>query len=274
MDLEILGRLRAGSNMVFLATDPAGDRWIHKPVRGESSLHDFPAGILPPAAADPKACPAAQIAGTLAAREVATYAVARAAGWDVVPETVAVVTAAGPGMAQRLLEHPANDPADDDQRAIAVDVRAPEAVGEGMIPVLALEDENGRPLVLAHADHPRLRCLALLDAVVNNTDRKGGHLLTDSTGTFWGIDHGLSFHTVPKVRSVLWGFTGREFEPAERGALERLATALTAGDLAAELAVLLDPAEVGATERRIAALLDDGRFPGPTRDFPLPWPLF
>lgn len=270
MDLEILGRLRAGSNMVFLATDSDGDRWIHKPVRGESPLHDFPAGILPPAAADPEASPAAQIAGTLAAREVATYAVARTADWDVVPETVAVVTAAGPGMAQRLLDIPA----DDDQRAIAVDVRAPEAVGDGMIPVLALEDESGRPLVLAHADHPRLRCLALLDAVVNNTDRKGGHVLTDSAGTFWGIDHGLSFHTVPKVRSVLWGFTGREFEPAERGGLERLATALTAGDLADELAVLLDPAEVGATERRIAALLDDGRFPGPSRDFPLPWPLF
>lgn len=277
MDLEILGRLRAGSNMVFLAAAADGDRWIHKPVRGESPLADFPAGVLPAAASEPEASPAAQISGTLAAREVATYEIAHAAGWDVVPDTRAVVTAAGPGMAQRLLDIPAGhdaDPEPQSDSSMLVDVHDPDSVPEGWIPVLALEDETGRPLVLAHADHPRLRLLALLDAVVNNTDRKAGHVLCNTQGIPWGIDHGLTFHTVPKIRSVLWGFIGRQFHAAERHGLDALAEALDSGPLAESLGVLLDADEVEATRRRLEALRTAGTFPAPTRDFPLPWPLF
>lgn len=324
MELRIVGRIRSGSNAVFLAEEVAegvpesspettpepghianpqtgpGDppvRWVHKPVRGEAPLWDFPSGVLPPAAAIPGASPEQQVSGTLAARELAAYLVSRAAGWDVVPETCAVITAAGPGMAQRWLDLPddSEDPADPDARAdpeaqdrdnatdpTAAKAGTPEPVGlydpatvpSGVTGVLALETEDGEPLVLAHTTGRRMRCIALLDAVINNADRKAGHVLLDAAGREWGIDHGLSFHTEPKVRSVLWGFAGKSLDDVELSSLQSLRDGLADGDLALSLGTLLDAAELEAVSDRIEALLTAGEFPHPEVDFPLPWPLY
>lgn len=304
MDLRILGRIRSGSNAVFLAEEFPDDestdsadapsdtpRWVHKPVRGEAPLWDFPAGVLPPAAAVPGSAIEEQISGTLAAREVAAYRVSRAAGWDVVPETLAVVTAAGPGMAQRWLDLPDDEVAGhgrggdvarggeveqggDASVTEPVGLYAPKDLPSDVRGVVALETEDGDPLVLAHTTGPRVRRIALLDAVINNADRKAGHVLRDTAGLEWGIDHGLSFHVEPKVRSVLWGFAGTSFDDVELSALRSLRESLAGGPLALELGELLAAEEVEALVDRVEALLTDGEFPAPAVDFPLPWPLY
>jgi uncharacterized repeat protein (TIGR03843 family) len=123
-------------------------------------------------------------------------------------------------------------------------------------------------------DDPRLRPVALFDAAVNNTDRKGGHLLPIANGHIFGVDHGVTFSEQPKLRTVLWAWQGEAFDDAERGPLERLRDAL-AGPLAGELGGLLVAAEITATRRRVAALLRSGRFPRPRNDWPaVPWPPF
>jgi uncharacterized repeat protein (TIGR03843 family) len=123
-------------------------------------------------------------------------------------------------------------------------------------------------------DDRRLRRIAVFDAAVNNTDRKGGHLLPVPGGHVYGVDHGVTFSTVPKLRTVLWGWRGRPFAADERAGLGRLADALR-GDLARDLASLLSRAEIAATRRRVDGLLEAGRFPLPRPDWPaIPWPPF
>ena len=178
--------------------------------------------------------------GTLARREVAAFLASEAGGWGIVPQTVLRDGPFGEGMVQQWIDI---DP--------AVDVVA-----------MVVDDD------------PRLRPVALFDAAVNNTDRKGGHLLPLADGRVFGVDHGVTFSEQPKLRTVLWGWQGEPFEPVEREPLERLRAALT-GPLSVDLGGLLDPAEVTATRRRVAALLRSGRFPRPRADWPaVPWPPF
>lgn len=257
--LEVLGRIPSGSNHVYLCADEAGAHWVYKPVLGERPLADFPDG-------------------TLAAREVAASVVDRALGWSLVPETVAAVGPGGPGMAQRWVDEA--DPEDPVTPPAPVDLHPVDEVPSGRVAVLRGEDESGREVVVAHAVDERVRRVALFDHVVNNADRKGGHLLRAVDGTVWAIDHGLCFHVAPKLRTVLWGWAGRSIPPGDLDALRTLAAALDGpggdadGSVAAELAELLDPAEVDALRHRVDALVAGGEFPGPGGGYPLPWPLF
>jgi hypothetical protein len=178
--------------------------------------------------------------GTLARREVAAFLVSEATGWGIVPPTVLRGGPYGVGMIQQWIHV---DP--------SVDL-----VG------LVVEDD------------PRLRRMAVFDAIVNNTDRKGGHILPLPDGHVYGVDHGVTFSVEPKLRTVLWGWVGMPFDDEELAALERVRAGLR-GDLAAELAELLDPAEVTATKRRVASLLRFRRFPHPNPNWPsIPWPAF
>jgi uncharacterized repeat protein (TIGR03843 family) len=124
-------------------------------------------------------------------------------------------------------------------------------------------------------DDARLRRMAAFDAAINNTDRKGGHLLPVEGGAHtFGVDHGVTFSTYPKLRTVLWGWRGTPFEADERDGLQRIADGLC-GDFARELGPLLSRAEIAATRRRVDELLDVGRFPYPGGDWPaIPWPPF
>jgi uncharacterized repeat protein (TIGR03843 family) len=124
-------------------------------------------------------------------------------------------------------------------------------------------------------DDPRLRPIAVFDAAVNNTDRKGGHLIpVDGGRHIFGVDHGVCFSPVPKLRTVLWGWRGEPFEPAELAALERLRVAL-GGELGSRLRRHLSPVEIRATRRRVERLIESGRFPGPSPTWPaIPWPPF
>jgi uncharacterized repeat protein (TIGR03843 family) len=125
------------------------------------------------------------------------------------------------------------------------------------------------------SDDPRLRRIAAFDAAVNNTDRKGGHLLPVEGGRHvYGVDHGVCFSPAPKLRTVLWGWRGTPFEPDELAGFERLCHALT-GDLGDVLRGLLSRGEVEATRRRVEGLLEHGRWPFPSAHWPaVPWPPF
>lgn len=178
--------------------------------------------------------------GTLARREVAAFLVSEAMGWQLVPPTAHRDGPFGEGMVQQWI-HP--DPEAD---VVAMVLGADE----------------------------RLRRMAVFDAIVNNTDRKGGHLLPVPGGHVFGVDHGVTFSTVPKLRTVLWGWMNERLDTEEIAGVERVLTALD-GNLGAELRTLLARPEVTATRRRAAALLKRGRFPRPGRNWPaVPWPAF
>ena len=122
---------------------------------------------------------------------------------------------------------------------------------------------------------PRLRRMALFDALANNADRKGGHILPMSDGHVYGVDHGICFAVDPKLRTVLWGWRGDPLTDDELEVVRRVCDALDVGSLAQELGALLDAHEVRATQRRADALLRSGRFPEPHPSRPsLPWPPF
>jgi hypothetical protein len=179
--------------------------------------------------------------GTLARREVAAWHVSEASEWGIVPPTVLRDGPFGEGMVQSFVE------ADPDVDVVALVLR----------------------------EDPRLRRMAVLDAVMNNTDRKGGHILPVAGGReVRGVDHGVCFSSVPKLRTVLWGWRGQPFESDELDGLHRLRTALD-GELGATLRALLSRGEVRATVRRVDGLLASGCFPFPSPTWPaVPWPPF
>lgn len=247
-ELVLDGRLVDSSNTALVGSVTWGgvtERCVYKPVRGERPLWDFPDG-------------------TLAHREVAAALVARAAGWDCVPATVFRRGPLGLGMVQRWIA--AADP------SRVVDLVPAEAIPEGWLHVLAVRDEQGREFALAHADSDALATIAVFDLVTNNADRKGSHLLATADGAIRGVDHGLTFHPEPKLRTILWGWAGRPLPNPVIPALAALAEALD-GPLRAALNDHLTAAEITATADRLAALIADPRFPMPPQErTAIPWP--
>jgi uncharacterized repeat protein (TIGR03843 family) len=194
---------------------------VYKPIAGERPLWDFPAG-------------------TLAGREVAAYAVSRAAGWDVVPPTVMRDGPFGPGMCQLWIDH---DPGAD---------------------LIALSRRT---------DHAGLRDMAVFDAVVNNADRKIGHLLPMPDGHLYGCDHGVCFAEDYKLRTVLWQWRGKALPRRSVEALRRLKAELAEGSLSAQLSGLLTESEIETTRIRVDTLLKHRVHPYPPTDWPaVPWP--
>lgn len=250
-ELVVLARHPSASNVVVAAqvrrpTLPPVTV-AYKPVTGERPLWDFPDG-------------------SLATREVAAQRVDELAGFDLIPTTVLREGPLGPGSVQRWvgeLTTPCPTP---------VVVTPAEEVPDGNLVVLVGEDERGAPVVLSHPDHPRLRSMAVLDAVLNNSDRKGGHVLIDGE-QLWGIDHGVSLHVDPKLRTVLWGWAGQAIVPADLERLARLATALDEPAVENELTSLVTAAEFTALRQRTANLRDRGVHPLPSPEWPsIPWP--
>jgi uncharacterized repeat protein (TIGR03843 family) len=250
-ELTVEGRLREASNAVLYCAVAHQGRTAHcvyKPVAGERPLWDFPDGDL-------------------ASREVAAYLVSEATGWGLVPPTVLRDGPYGRGMVQLWIDAEASE----DGGALLALVEQ-EDPGPGWRTVVEAEVGQGRTAWLVHADDPRLRRLAVLDAVINNADRKGGHLLPAPDGRLYGIDHGVTFHTEDKLRTLLWGWAGEPLGEEAAGVLRRLAGQLT-GVLGERLADLLTPAETAALRDRVAALLADGRHPLPGGGWPsIPWP--
>ena len=179
--------------------------------------------------------------GTLALREVAAWHVSEASGWGIVPPTL-------------LRQGP---------------------FGDGMVQAFVDADPEVDVVAMVVDDDARLRRMAVLDAVMNNTDRKGGHILpVDGGRHVYGVDHGVCFSPVPKLRTVLWGWRGDPLAPDELEGIERIRADLD-GALGETLSGLLSRLEVRATARRVDALLASGQFPFPSPDWPaIPWPPF
>ena len=177
--------------------------------------------------------------GTLAAREVAAFLVSEAGGWGLVPPTV---------------------------------LRDDAPLGAGSLQFFIDHDPERHFFVLVEEREKDFTAFAAFDAVINNADRKGGHVLEARDARLWAVDHGLSFHVEPKLRTVIWEFAEQPFEPALAATLASTEARLES-DLGEKLAHLLSAEEAAATLDRVRRLRATGHFPTPETDRPLPWPL-
>lgn len=238
--LQVLGRLPDSSNNALLCSVAGDDgpvRVVYKPEAGEQPLWDFPAR-------------------TLSRREKAAAVLDDLLGFGQVPLTAwREQGPAGSGTVQQWVEG-----------QVDLAVFAPEAVPDGWVGVVDAQTEDG-PVVVAHRTDLATARMIVFDAIANNADRKGGHLLRGADGLF-GIDHGVTFHEEPKLRTVLWGLVGAAI-PAE--VLSAVAVALPHLDTLEQWLALT---EVRSTVERAQALLDAQVFPAPQGTWPaLPWPL-
>jgi uncharacterized repeat protein (TIGR03843 family) len=252
-DMEIRGRIMPASNLTVLAEvtyEGKSLSCVYKPISGERPLWDFPDG-------------------TLAAREVAAHAVSEAIGWDIVPLTVLREGPAGPGMVQVWREpDPRQDP---------VDLVPLGSEPAGYLHVLDALDGGDRPISLVHEDSAELRRMAVFDVLVNNADRKGGHVLAMTDGHRYGVDHGVCFHVDHKLRTVLWGWAEEPLDPDDEAGVRALLDTLATrdSDLRERLRDLLTGREVAALEARGSGLLRRRRMPVPSGRRPsIPWPAF
>ena len=179
--------------------------------------------------------------GTLGKREVAAYLVSAALKWEIVPYTV---------------------------------YRDDGPLGPGSLQQFIVADLREHYFSLMPTRAPVFRTLAAFDVIVNNADRKSGHCLLDRNGHIWGVDNGLTFHTLPKLRTVIWEFAGEEVAENLRRDARQLATELTSGDgWVRDLKQLISSAELRALTQRARRLADGGRYPEPSSRWAYPWPL-
>lgn len=253
-ELTLVGQISDASNAVFLveAAGLASRYAVYKPVRGERPLWDFPDG-------------------TLAGREYAAYLVSEAGGWHLVPATVLRDGPFGVGAVQRWIGDPFAGPGDHG----VVDVRPRGDIPVGWLHVVDGQVEGGAAVSVVHSAAADVRAAAVFDAVVNNGDRKGSHLVRDESGRLFGFDHGVCFHQEPKLRTVLWGWAGEPLVEDDVTRLRRLDAGLgPTGELRQALEEVLPAADVAALADRVAALLVTVRHPQPTRGWPsIPWPV-
>ena len=178
--------------------------------------------------------------GTLAFRERAAYLLSEAMGFHLVPLTI-------------LRDGP---------------------FGEGAFQLWIDIDESVDLALYFREINENLRKVALFDAVINNTDRKIGHLLPDENGHLFVCDHGVTFHEEDKLRTVLWQWSGQPLSADEMAILSSLKDAITNG-LIAELPQLLSAIEIDALLMRIDRLISESTFPEPNPEWPaVPWPPF
>jgi uncharacterized repeat protein (TIGR03843 family) len=251
--MQLIGLLQGASNYTFLAElgpyEPSGLRVVYKPARGESPLWDF-------------------AAGTLYQREVAAYELSKVLGWPSIPPTV--VREKGPhgiGALQLFVEA-------DGRHFLSEQVRReagpypPHSAGVPAPAAREAVDSAG-----GVNQRETWRRIALFDVITNNADRKSGHCLFDAEDRVWVIDHGLTFHTDPKLRTVIWDFSGEPLPGDLCGDLERALIALERGALLEDLEPLLSPGEIRVLKRRLRGVLNRAwRFPEPTSAWSVPWP--
>lgn len=173
--------------------------------------------------------------GNLASRELSAFIVSDVAGFEIVPFTTLRDGPFGMGMVQQWIE----------------------------------VDNKVDVIEFGQSDDKQLKRLALFDAVINNTDRKFGHLLLDQSGKLYGCDHGVAFHKENKLRTVLWQFAGINFDQDEI----HLLGALLKIDWREKLSIYITDDEIQALYIRIQNLISDGKFPEPSKNWPaVPWP--
>ncbi|NLU75215.1 SCO1664 family protein [Streptomyces sp. HNM0575] len=312
--LSVRGQIRQASNAVlFGEVEHEGHRvpCVYKPVAGERPLWDFPDGTLAQrevAAYEISRATGWDLIPATVLRD-GPYGEGMCQAWvgplpDAEPEGEEAQEAAegeefgdpeghgDPGDTEAAdvdTEADAHAEAhDEDEAAGEAEDEASGSGGAGELLAIVEGDEPGegwkavghvdagtlRPALLVHADDERLRRLAVIDAVINNGDRKGGHLLTLPTGALYAIDHGVSFHVDDKLRTLLWGWAGEDLTSEATATLRALAAALAEGTpLAGRLSGLITAAELEALRKRVDGLISSGRHPLPSGDWPaIPWP--
>ncbi|WP_371831719.1 SCO1664 family protein [Rhodococcoides corynebacterioides] len=257
-EMTIVGRVVQASNATLVCEiereDPAPAlRCVYKPVRGEQPLWDFPDG-------------------TLAGREISSYLISDALGWGVVPTTVLRDGPLGVGMVQRWIDTVERLP-EKGEGYDMVDLCRPDLVPSSYIPVLRAYDDAGDEVALVHADDPRLHRMAVLDVVINNADRKGGHVLEALDGSVYGVDHGIALHRQNKLRTVLWGWAGRPVDAALVADLVDFSRDLR-GAFGDTLSPHITDEEIEALGGRVSRLLAEPVMPAPDSSRPIPWPAF
>jgi uncharacterized repeat protein (TIGR03843 family) len=177
--------------------------------------------------------------GNLANREYAAFLISEIAEWNLVPITILREGPFGPGMVQQWIDI----------------------------------DESVDLALYYRQDEPLLRKLALFDAVINNTDRKIGHLLPTPEGKLLGCDHGVTFHHEDKLRTVLWQWAGSSLTDSEIGQLQRLTQQIVKEE--STFRELITDLELQALLGRIERLISTKTFPEPSDEWPaVPWPPF
>jgi uncharacterized repeat protein (TIGR03843 family) len=176
--------------------------------------------------------------GTLAYREYSAYLISNLLGFNLVPLTILREGPYGLGMVQEWIDI----------------------------------DESVDLALYFSSDNPKLRSMALFDAIINNTDRKIGHLLPTANGILFGCDHGVTFHSENKLRTVLWQWAG---DPLTKNEIEILQRAKSSLNNEIDLSPYLTSIELIALSLRIDSLLSEGVMPTPNPDWPaVPWPAF
>jgi len=146
--------------------------------------------------------------------------------------------------------------------------------GEGAFQLWIDIDESIDLALYFRETNDNLRSVALFDAVINNTDRKIGHLLPAQSGELYVCDHGVTFHEEDKLRTVLWQWSGEELRSSEIETLNRLLDSLIKEEIS-ELLTLISDVEREALIMRIERLINQTRFPEPNPEWPaVPWPPF
>ena len=238
---KVLGQLSNASNATLLV-EVFGTKYVYKPQSGERTLWDFPTG-------------------TLYKRERATYVLSQLLGWELVPVTVIAYGPYGIGSFQKWVE------ADTE----LVDIFPPDQVPDKWLSITRGVTEEGTEVVLAHADLDELKRLALFDAIVNNADRKAGHILSDDSKQVWAIDHGVTFNVEPKLRTVLWGWLDQKIPTELLDATKELLAKLDS----CEISELISEDELLELKYRISELVATETFPSPNPNWPaVPWPIF
>lgn len=177
--------------------------------------------------------------GTLCLRERAAFLVSQSLGWSIVPPTILRDGPHGLGIVQFFISH----------------------------------DPNEHYFTFEGKFDDQLQQFALFDFIVNNADRKGGHVLLDDTQRLWSIDHGLCFHEEYKLRSVIWDFADMPIPPALLQGLTNWYEKIEQDTLIEDtLGDLLSTIELVALCERTARLVQSGRFPKPGPGRHYPWP--
>ncbi len=181
--------------------------------------------------------------GTLCYRERASFLTSHELGWMIVPPTVLREGPRGLGSIQMFVQH---DP---------------------QINYFSFNDNPG-------ALKPSLMRIAAFDAMINNADRKGGHCLLDPTTHLWGIDHGITFHSAHKLRTVIWDYAGQIIPDALLTDIDRMCCVLEDQTSAyrQEMGKLLSAVEIRAFQNRVRTLLKTRKYPLPGPGPNYPWP--
>jgi uncharacterized repeat protein (TIGR03843 family) len=246
---KVLTKISTASNLALLLQSESESnpiKAIFKPILGVQPLWDFPNNDL-------------------IEREFATFILSEQANLDLVPPTaIRKIENFGTGMIQLWIE---------DAKVEIVKLFDSNSISEEYLPVLEGRDQADKPVTLAVKDSAWVDQLTIFDAVINNSDRKASHIITTSSGKSWAIDHGVSWHTENKLRSVLWGKAGQELTSEARSTLQHLEESLIEkNDVLSEF---LTQQEIDAAFSRLAILKESGAFPVPNENWPaIPWPVF